>query len=264
MKLNKPIITICIIIILVINLIFFSFLSIGREIGKKEFVSDIVEKFNFKEYSLNYELIQKDINNYKYPKEVFDYLNDNQIKQVKEKLVNNLFEKKEKIIEESDIKEIIYNSVSEYENKTSSDISKLLEKSVDSFSLKLVDDFNEDFINSYHLVRNISNSILYLISIIITITIIVLLIIFEKYNGVLISSIILMCYSFFVYYIGQNIFSSSFNSLFKYFDNISFSMNNIHIICFILGFVLLLIYMLKKIKSFLRDIRIKSYSNNWR
>lgn len=264
MKLNKPIITICIIILLVVNLIFFSFLSIGKEIGKKEVVKDIVEKFDFKEYLLNYELIQNDINNYKYPKEVFDYLDENKIKEVKNKFVDNLFEKRDNLIDDSDIKSIINSSISEYENKTSSDISKLLEKSVNSFSLQLTNDFDSDFIDSYNLVRNISNGVLYYISIIISIVSIALLIIFEKYNGILISSVTFMCYAFFVYYIGQNIFSKSFNQLFKYFDNISLSMNNLHIICFILGFVLLLIYMIDKLKTFLRDVRIKSYRDSWR
>ena len=264
MKLNKPIITTLIIIMLVVNLIFFSFLSIGKELGKKKVVNEIVDKFNFKDYLLDYDLIQSDINNFKYPKEVFDYLDLHKIKTIKEKFINNLLEKKEPLLEENDIKAVIYNSVNKYEEKTYTDITKMLEKSVDSFSLKLANDFNSDFNDGYHIVINISNSLLYYLSIIISITLIVLIIFFEKYNGVLISSITFMCYAFFVYYIGQNIFSKSFNSFFKYFDNISLSINNNHIICFILGFVLLLIYMIKKLKCFLRDIRIKSYSNNWR
>ena len=50
MKLNKPIITICIIILLVVDLIFFYYLSFGRKIKEEKIVNENLEKFDYKEY----------------------------------------------------------------------------------------------------------------------------------------------------------------------------------------------------------------------
>ena len=259
MKLNKPIITICIIILLVVDLIFFSFLSLGRNLKDKEFINDIVQSFSFKDYLLDDEVISNSINNYNYPKEVFDYLDDFQINKIKKKFVNRLLNKEKSLLLKEEIKEIISNSVYEYEYRTQSDIYSFVLKDIEDISRRMEEKLNIDFVKEYYNVYNISDGLLYFISLSFLIVSIVLILVFEKRNGFLISSIILIIYSFLIYYINKNA-KEIVGSLFKHFDNISFHLDNIYIICFIIGFVLLLVYIIKFLKKCARDIRISTYN----
>ena len=260
MKLNKPIITICIIILLVVDLIFFSFLSIGKNLKDKEFINDISQSFNFKEFLLDDETISNSINNYNYPKEVFDYLDEFQINKIKKKFTSRLLNKENSLLLKQEIKEVLSNSVYEYEYRSQSDVYSYVIKDIEDFSERMEANFNIDFVNEYYGVYNISNGIIYYIALGFFIVSIVLIISFEKRNGFLISSIILIIYSFLIYYINKNALEIGFRSLFKYFDNISFHLDNLYIICFIIGFVLLLIYIVKLSKKCAREIRISSYN----
>ncbi len=262
MKLNKPIITICIIILLVVDLIFFSFLSFGKKLKDEKVINEIVESFNFKEYLLDDELISNSINNYNYPKEVFNYLDDLQINRVKKKYVDRLLKKDNFLIQKQDIFDILSNSVYEYEFRNKSDIYNYVESDIDNFSTRMEDSFDIDFINEYYGIYNVSNGMLYLISLSLIIIGIIFIIIIEKKNGFLVSSIILIIYSFLIYYINKNALEVGFGSLFKYFNKISFHLDSLYIICFIFSFVLLLIYIVKSLRRAAREIRLKSY--NWR
>lgn len=260
MKLNKPIITICIIILLIVNLIFFSFLSIGKKIGEKDFLNEIVLKFNLKTYILNNESISKSIEEYKYPKEVYNYLDNLKINNLKNKFINNLFEKKDRLIDKSDVEEILKNSVYEYEYNHSSDIYSYVENDIKEVSNHLEERFNSEFVDHYFSIKYFSEGIIYYVSILLTVALILLIIYFEKKNGLLITSIILLIYSFTLFYVNDNYLEFGLNNVFKYFDKIDFKLDNIYIICFILGFVLLLIYMCAFFKKVTREIRIKSYN----
>ena len=259
MKLNKPIITICIIILLVVDLIFFSFLFIGKKLSNNSFIKDTIQEFDFKEYLLDDEVIADSINNFKYPKEVFDYLDNNKINKAKKEFANLLIKKEEQLINKEEIKDILDSSVFEYEYRSSSDTYSFVEEDIDYFSNKMEKDFNTNFVNEYYSVNKLSSGILYYISLILIITGLVFIIILEQRNGFLISSIILIIYSFLTYYINKNMFEFGFNSVFKYFKKINLQMDNLYMICFILGFVLLLIYIVKSLRKMTREIRIKSY-----
>ena len=263
MKLNKPIITICIIILLVVNLIFFSFLSIGKNITNKKNLEELLQEFNFKEYVLNNETISNSISNYKYPKEVFNYMDEIKIKSIKNTFINNLYNRNEELINKNDIKELLSNSVYEYEYKNKKDIYEYVIDDINSFSTNLHDRFSKSFVDDYYTAGGIVN-VLYYISIALSIIFISIIIFIEKKNGLLASSIILILYSFFLFYMDRNLVNKGFMSLSKYFNKINLNLNTSYIICFILGFVLLLIYIVKRLKEFLRDLRIRSYMSSWR
>ena len=260
MKLNKPIITICIIILLVVDLIFFSFLSFGKKIKDEKLINEMVESFDFKKYLLDDDIISNSIDNYNYPKEVFDYLDNLQINKVKKKFINNLLHEENNLVLKQDIKEILDNSVYEYEYRSQGDIYGFVANDIDTYSTKMEDEYNIDFVNRYNTLYSISSGILYYISLLFIIISISLIIVFEKRNGFLISSIILIVYSFLIYYVNKNVLEIGFKSIFKYFKNVSLHLDNLYIICFILGFVLLLIYIVKLLRKLARDIRISSYN----
>lgn len=260
MKLNKSLKTITIIILLIINLIFFSFLIIGKKLGDKKFINEIVQEFNFKEYLNNNEIIKRSINNYKYPKEVFNELDNLRITNIKLKVVNNLFEKKEYLINKEDIIDLLNDSVYEYEKKYSIDIYDYVKKDIEDFSYMLENKLNDEFINNYYSVLDFSKGIIYYISIILTITFIVFIILLEKRNGFLITSIILILYSFFSYYVSNYFLDFVFKNKLNYFNSIHLEISDESIICFISGFVLLLIYIIKSVKKLARNIRVNSYN----
>ena len=259
MKLNKPLITICLIILLVINLLFFSFLSFGKKINDREYVNNIVESFDFKEYLLNNYIIQNSIEEYKYPKEVFNYLDNVKIDEIKNKIVDNLFNVNEYLIDKEDIINILNESVYEFELNRSIDIYKYVENDIYEFANNLDKRLNNDLINSYTYVVKINNSF-YSISIVISIALIVAIVFFEKTTGILISSIVLMIYSFFVYYFNYYFLNFWFKNKTKYFDSSSLGLENLYIVCFILGFILLLIYLVKCLRKVARNIRLSSYN----
>ena len=259
MKLNKPLITICLIILLVINLIFFSFLSIGNNLSNREYINDIIEDFDFKEYLLNSYNIKKSIDEYKYPKEVFDYLNTLKIDELKKNIVDNLFDQNEYLVDKDDIIEILNESVYEFESNRSKDIYSYVEKDIYNFSDIVSKKINKDFSDGYYTIEKISK-VFYSISIIISISLISIIILMEKRNGFLISSIILAIYSFFVYYVNNYFLEFILKEKMNYFDKLDLGLDNTYIICFILGFVLLLIYIVKTLRRFAREIRVSSYN----
>lgn len=267
MKLNKPIITITIIILLVFNLIFFSFAQISKNILNEKFLTQLVDKFDLKKSVLNDQNIKNNINNYKYPQEVFNYIDYSSIDIVKKKIVNNILTKDKEFISEKDISYILNNSVYQYENYTFEDTFDYVKDDINKFSLNFSNAFKNDIVNILNFIKFLSNSMLYELSIIISLIFLTLIIFFEKRNGYLISSIICFIYALILYYLDsyfiKNMLLGPNNYLyFSNIDNLTISLDNIYIICLILSFVLLLIYIVKSIKKIMRDIRISSYG--WR
>lgn len=259
MKLNKPVITICLIILLAINLLFFSFLSIGNKLEEKEFVNSIINSFDFKDYLLKEDNISTSINNYRYPQEVFDYLDDIKIKEIKDKIINDLFDNKEMIIEKGDIKELLVDSVYEFQNNRNVDIFNYVSSDIESFSLTFSNKINGEFVKSFYDIRNFS-SWFYSITLLLTVIMIGLIIYFEKQKGLLISSIILMTYSFFAFYFNKYFLKFVFKNQSNYLKNVKLDLDSLYIISFIIGFIILIIYLIKVFKKVARDIRISSYN----
>ena len=252
MKLNKKVIVYSLIVLLVLDLIFFSFLLVSKKITSKSFITESTINFDFKEYLLNDEVIKSGIDNFKYPKEVFDYIDNNKVLNVKNKFIDNLY------VNEDDIKEVLTDSYYEFENRTTYELNDDIKTDIEKFSTNFSNKF-VDYSRIYNLCYNISNSILYSILLILSIIFLILLIVIDKKNGLKKSFIILLSYSFVIYYINYNFFKISSNNVFKYVKNVNLEFERIYIICFISSFVLLLIYVLNLLKRFLRDQRIKEY-----
>ena len=248
MKLNKKLVRWILIILLIFNLFFFSFLLISKKITTKSFIKECTINFDFKEYLLNDDVISNGIRNYNYPKEVFDYIDNNQILNIKNKYIDNL------TIDKDLVKEVLINSFYEYESRTNYEIKDNLDNDIELFSNNFSYKFN-NFSNIINFLSKVSNS-LYSISLFCLLLILMILIIIEKKN-LLNISIFMLCYSFILYYLSYNFFKIT-NS-FKYIKNININLEKEYIICFIFSFVLLLIYVIYYLKKFLRDQRIKGY-----
>jgi len=233
----------------VLDLIFFSFLLISKKITTKSFLKETVTSFNFNDYLINDEIISSGIKNYNYPKEVFNYIDNNKVLIIKNKIIDDLE------ISENSIKDLLINSLYEYENRTNYEIKDNIENDINLFSnnfVKMISDYSL----TYNFLNKISNSIFYPISLISSIVIILLILFIDK-DGIKKISIILFCYSFILYYFNNNLFKIS--NLFKYKKNNNIGLEKEYIVCFIFSFVLLLIYMCNLFRKFLRNQRIKGY-----
>lgn len=266
MKLDKPIISILIVIVLVLDLIFFSFTQICKNIEKKEQIESLVDKFDIQKYIVENERIKESINNYKYPKEIFNYLDESNIKIIKKKFVTNLLEEKNELLLEEDVTYLIKNSIYEYENRTHEDALVFSEEDITFLSKELVTDSSE-IVNVFNFFKVFTNSFIVLISFSLAVLLFVTLIILEKRNGLLLTSIILFGYTCFLFYLDSYFIRRVIlnNQSLKYFNNVekmTCGLDIFYIICFILSFVLLLIYIIKYIRKAIREIRLNSY--NWR
>lgn len=263
MRLRNPIITILLITVLVLNLIFFSFVLISKTVVNKEYLKDIIKDFDIKIYILNNENIENSINNYKYPKEVFNYLDEDTFKN---KLIDKLYDNDSYDIE----KEMLYminKSVNEYDSINMTDSSTYINSDIKLLAKEFSNFINENIVNLFNLMKDISNSLLYIISIILSIVLCGIIIYIEGRKGIIINSIILFFYSLFCYYINNHFYSiivSSFgnNKNLLYLKKCNFSLDSVYIICFILSFVLLLIYMIHYIKKWFRNRHL--YFGSWR
>lgn len=262
MKLNKPIITIVIIIILVINLIFFSFTLISKTLVKKDNLLTIVEHFNTKKYLLNNKTIKDSIDNYKYPKEVFNYIDNINLNKIKNDIVNNIYNDNDILIDSKDISYLLKNSVYEYESITNEIASNYVFDDIDYFAIDSSNYINNIILQQFRTYIFFSNNIFTYMSIILSIFLFSIIIIIEKRNGYLISSITLLTTTIVLYYLDNNIYTIIPN-IKKYIDkveNTNIVLDNKYMICFILGFVLLLIYIISFIKKQMREYRL----NRWR
>ena len=264
MRLKRPIITISFIVILVICLIFFSFVLISNNYVKNNRIKEIIYNFNIKDYILNDSKILKSIKNYNYPKEVYNYIDNNEVYILKEKIYSRFNHHDKKLLNQKEVILILNNSIYEYENINLSDSIKMVNEDIEYINNKIIE-FTNNRLNDYHTFFSIlGKDILFYVFIIIIILIAILIIIIEGMNGVLICSISFFTFSLYIYYLNIN-FYRFFQSILEndYFINflkrIFLLKEDVYIICFILSFVLLLIYIVNYFKKIRKKIKFHSF-----
>ncbi len=269
MRLNKPVITIILIIVMAFSIVSFSLSLIGKALNNKKVLKPVINNFLFYNYVVKDENIINSINNYKYPIEVFDYINYKEVNNVKEEFIDNYIMGKKELIDSSKIKKILKDSVNEYEIKNDIDTYGIVDNDIDSVSFKINDFFDEEFSQSSMFLKFFSSSTIMYLLIFIILGLSIGIIVLEKKTGLLICSIIFIFYSFLLYYINNNFFinKSLFsldNNYFYDMEGITLKLDNTYMICFIFGFVLLLIYIVKLIKRYFLNLRLYSYGYYWR
>lgn len=266
MKLQRPLITIILIVLLGVNLIFFSLTSIGKAMSKDEMIQNIVEKYDIKETILNEENVKEAIKEFKYSSSLFDYINNEQENKIKDDIILNIENNNDVLLDEKKLTSLLKRSVFSFEINNSVDMMGAVNNDIELYSYKVSRYFNDDFFNTMNFFKIFSNSFFSTIAFLILIISVIGIIFCEKMVGLLIGGIVTLFYSFFVYYLDYNFFKYDFISsvYFKDLSSLKLYLDNIYIICFILSFVLLLIYIIKYIKRVLRDMRINSYISSWR
>ncbi len=263
MKLKNPVISIIIIILLVSLLIIFPFVMLSKNTKEVNSIKKIIYDFDIKEYLLNHDVIDDSIKNYNYPKEVFNYININDIKIMKDKIYNRLMENSNSLISKNEIISLISNSVYEFENVTYKDVYDNVYSDIEYISTELENYLNDRLINYQMFLSIVGSNVIFYFLLFVCLLLLTIIVFIEKNSGIIISSIISLLYSLYLYYISDNFYrlfvSSSVSNYVKLLFKNHFLLNDeSYIICFILSFVLLLIYIFNCVKSFFKKIK------NWR
>ncbi len=264
MKFNKPVLTTILIIILLLDFFLFSITIVTKKTLNKDNALEIVHSFDYKAYLMDDENIKQSIDNYSYSKEIFDYIKKDDVISLEDKLVDNLYSYDEEIIRKKDILLIMNDAVDRYESEKTLDIHNYIDNDIDKVSSDIVSLFNENTVMSFNFINKIVSSAIIYVFVFIATVLTVLIMIFEKRKGYLINGILYLIYSVFVYYISKVIFTSGFINdniirYFKYFSTNKINLDMIYIVCFVFGFILILIYFIGYLKRTFRDMRLGQY-----
>ena len=265
MNLKKPFRTTLFIVLLVIDLIFLSFLVSLKHVANKDYMVSKIKDFDIVRYVKERDYIIESTNNLRYPIEVYNYINVDNFNNIGEEAVDNLFAGKKPILESAKFTSLLKQSIDYYDAANNADSMEHVKKDVQRFSTEVSYKINNDSVVKLLKASTIvTNTFVYFIPYLIAITFTALIIVYEKKKGLLIGGITYMIYSFYVYYFDKNFIrrlysEGNFYSYFKGFKKYTFNLNTLYTICFILGFVLLLIWTIFYIKKTVRRVKVSSY-----
>ncbi len=265
MNLKKPFITTLFIVLLVIDFLFLSFLVSIKNISSKEYLNEKIKDFDIKRYVKDRDYIIESANNFRYPIEVFDYIDVNKFQEIGYEAVDNLIDRKKIVLDSEKLSGLLYDSVSVYDEENNADSYVHVKKDIQRFATEIAYKINNDSVVSLlKATLIIVNSVFYFIPYLIAIALTALIIYFEKKKGLLITGIAYVIYSFYLYYFNNYFIrrlyvEGNFYSYFKGFKKYTFNLDNLYIICFLVGFVLLLIWTVFYIIKVVRKIKVNSY-----
>ena len=266
MRIKHSILTPLIIFLLINVLIIYVVLNIGKLVFDKEYITDISKNIDLKEK------IQKDekLNNYleerKIPKDVLNYIDEKETKELMEKIIDGLYSDKSSIISNSDMSLIIKKSILIYEEENLEDIYSNIDEEINEFSTVFADSINnKDFLTFFRTSCSIVDGIAYYIVLILLIMLASIIVILEKETSTLILGAILVLLSFVVYKINETILlSNDFiaeligkNNFIKLNEHIKI----VYLIPFAIGLILLILAILIIIKQSINKLKTMKYGS---
>lgn len=273
MKFNYPFITLFLTILLLISSFCFFLFITGRSILSYENVYDVTTNLDIIKCLKEDEKIKESFDEKKIPIEVFDYIDRNSLNNLISESLDNLYLGNKNILNDSKLKNIIFNSIKIYENKHTVDIYKYIEKDIDIFVSNISNTINSDeFSSNFYGVNSIVNDDFYLYcGVGISLLLILSIVFLEKKNSMIVIGIIFVIMSLLLYLISLHfnwelIFKIVNLDIYKYFINpditfIDGMFDPIYVLLFILGFILITIYIFIYIKFLLKKVRSMYYNS---
>ena len=265
MDLKRPVGTTFTVIILSIVLMLLTFFATFKNLTNKEFLKQRAREFDIVEYVKNRGYVIEHSNSYKYPVEVFDYINIYDFNTLMDQSIDNLYNDKDTILDVSKLTDLLTKSVNLYDMNNNTDSLSFVKEDISRFSSEISYKLNngvtvrlvKSFISFIH-------SLIYYLPTLIAISLFALIFWNEKKNGLLINAAILFLYSFVIYRLDYQILpmlvsKGSFYSYINGLDKITLGLERIYIVCFILSFILLLIYIVMRLKKTIKNIRKRPY-----
>ena len=265
MNLKKPFRTTLFIVLLVIDLIFLSFLVSLKNVSNKDYLVSKIKDFDIVRYVKERDYIIESTNNLRYPIEIYNYIDVDTFNKIGEEAVNNIFSGEKNILESEKLTNLLKKSIDYYDAENNADSISHAKKDLQRFSTEVSYKINNDsVVKLLKFSTVVTNSFVYVIPYLIAIIFTTLIIVFEKKKGLLIGGVTYILYSLYLYYFDNNFIrrlyvEGNFYSYFKGFKKYTFNLNTLYTICFILGFVLLLIWTIFYIKKVVRRVKVSSY-----
>lgn len=256
---NKPTFLITITVIFISLTIISLFINI---LCNKNNIENILINQNLSSLFIKDKELNKVLDDKKIPKEAITYINEEVLHDYLIIGIDRLYNGEMLLISENEVNTIIKNSINKYEKNKNIEVYSYINDDLKTTS-KIISKgiSNEDAINTFNIVKNSSN--IYIVFMIISIICIVYLFIKSKREAFLYNGLIFMGASILNYYIINKL-------LINLIKNISFIEINKHLlgrvkqislgvcsIIFVVGVILLVIYLVKYSQKLLRDFRIK-------
>ena len=269
MNLRKPFKTTIVMILLGIDLLILSLFVSAKNTTSKDFLKSTVRDFNIVEYVKDKSFVLEHSKGYKYPLEVFNYINVYDFNSLMDKAIDNLYDQKKPIISNTEISNLLSKSVSVYDVNNRTDSMKFVKDDINRLSTEISYDLNGNVLMSIvRIILSLLYSVIYYIPFVLVILFFILIVIFEKRNGFLICGVTSFVYSFYLYFINTRLVKSvaARGGFFSYIENIdkmTLKLDLLYILFFIVSFIFLFTFIIMYLRKMVRDIRLKSYEG-WR
>lgn len=260
------------IFILTSCLICFTFLLIAKKVTDKEYILEISKNVDIIKLIREDDSLNNLLENKKIPKEVLNNLDKEKEREIYTKIIDSLYTNNSSIIKETDISMFIKDSIIKYEDIYELDIYSNIETDINNFSLEFSNKINDDqLIDSIRNIYNYTNGIAIYIIILITMLSIIGIVFLEKKESLLVLGIIFFLFSIVISYIKESLLKELLEKEFviKYISNQSISkigefFKPIYLIIFVIGIILLSVYLIIVIKKILLKIRLMKYDRYYR
>lgn len=263
MELNRPFATKIVVINTVILLFIGITLLFTNRLLVKENVTEIFASQNMVKHIKENKDIKSLFEKNKIPTEALNYIDKDEVDELVLKGLDNLYEGKSTLIGGTDIIRIVRNSVTKYEKEKEVDIYNNIRIELETISKDIANKINtSDDIKSFNIIHDTSASALLFITI--AIVTMIVIIVFEKYNGLLIDGLIVSGSSILCYYIISTMYKEVLGKM-KYIDinnkvlndNIRAILSTMCGVLFAIGIVMIVIYAIKFSDKLLREFRLK-------
>ena len=263
MELNKPFATKVVIINTTLLLFIGVLLLFTNRLLVKENVTEIFTNQNMVKYIKNNKDINSLLKEKRIPTEVLNNISKDEVDELVLKGINNLYDKKSTLVSGTDILGVIRRSVSKYEKDKQVEIYKNIRIELTRISGDIAEKINtSDDIKAFNIVYATSGfALLFIVLSMITMTVII---VFEKYNGLLIDGLIISGSSIIIYYIVSTMYADILSKM-HYIDvnskvlndNIRGILSTMCGVLFAIGIIMLIIYVIRYSEKLLRDFRLK-------
>ena len=265
MDLKKPIGTTFTVIILSIVLMILTFFATFRYLTNKDFLKARAKDFDIVEFVKNRGYVVEHSDSYKYPVEVFNYINIYDFNTLMDQSIDNLFDNKDTILDVNKLTDLLTKSVNLYDMNNNTDSLAFVKEDISRFSSEIAYKINNGVaVSLIKTFISFMHSFVYYIPFLIAIALFGLIFWNEKKNGLLINAAILFFYSFVIYRLDYQMLpmlasKDSFYSYIVGLNKMTLGLDRIYIVCFILSFILLLIYIVMRLDKTIKNIRKKPY-----
>lgn len=266
MQLKRPTISTLIMIFLFLFSFFLLLWISTKQIISKENIEAFLIKIDIERYIKENKQINKVLEDNKIPKEVLDYIDENKINQFIKESLNNLYEENY-IIKSSFIETLIEESIETYENKYTVDIYSHIKQEIIEITDEIANTINnEKYITIFNQISHIINGpYLYIIGGILLILIFSLFLL-ESKMAILLTGTMMTSLSIIMFYAIRKIITFTIESTLLSYDiknwlieYVISKITPIYSITFVIGSILLLIYLIIYVHRFVVKTRIKYY-----